>query len=381
MVGLKFYYLVGILSAIALSAQAAEAEDVLLDKASLDSDVISVYGKDCEKIKSGEARSTVRVRVTDKASYLAVSSLPDLKNAHIELNDHDFNVMVYNLVDNSIEDMAIRTTKQTPEEICVEVTGYISGKNIFAAIDEALNRQKTASEENIAEENEEDTAADIAPQPPTEENQSQSDNMQTKPLSSEDAVIAQPTVYAPEIEDIPNSPATTSAPKEKAPSEDDYLEAKASSKGLIYISPTEFFNQTTSSKYSEILREMFVKSDYFYITDKKELADFVITPKVLRAKVDPINSETNRLQMVIAVECFNPDTQETETEHQNRFVLFNSSENEQQVAAKLMKQLFEKASDKIITELEIKQRKKNNDAGLPSVITPVSSSPTKMGAL
>ena len=174
MVGLKFYYLVGILSAIALSAQAAEAEDVLLDKASLDSDVISVYGKDCEKIKSGEARSTVRVRVTDKASYLAVSSLPDLKNAHIELNDHDFNVMVYNLVDNSIEDMAIRTTKQTPEEICVEVTGYISGKNIFAAIDEALNRQKTASEENIAEENEEDTAADIAPQPPTEENQSQS---------------------------------------------------------------------------------------------------------------------------------------------------------------------------------------------------------------
>ena len=308
---MKFYYLVGILSAVALSAQAAEAEDVLLDKASLDSDVISVYGKNCEKIKSGEARSTVRVRVTDKASYLAVSSLPDLKNAHIELNDHDFNVMVYNLVDNSIEDMAIRTTKQTPEEICVEVTGYISGKNIFAAIDEALNRQKTASEENIAEENEEDTAADIAPQPPTEENQSQSDNMQTKPLSSEDAVIAQPTVYAPEIEDIPNSPATTSAPKEKAPSEDDYLEAKASSKGLIYISPTEFFNQTTSSKYSEILREMFVKSDYFYITDKKELADFVITPKVLRAKVDPINSETNRLQMVIAVECFNPETQET----------------------------------------------------------------------
>ena len=134
-------------------AFAAGKDDVSLDTASLDKDVTSVYGTDCEKVKPGEARSTVRVRVTDKASYLAVSSLPDLRNAKVELNEHDFNVMVYNLVDNNIEDMAIRTTKQTPEEICVEVTGYISGKNIFAAIDEALDRQKNGEEDNVTVEN------------------------------------------------------------------------------------------------------------------------------------------------------------------------------------------------------------------------------------
>ncbi len=55
--------------------------------------------------------------------------------------------------------------------------------------------------------------------------------------------------------------------------------------------------------------------------------------------------------MVIVVESRNTDSGETETEHQNRFVLFSSSENEQKVAAKLMKQLFEKAADKIITRL------------------------------
>ena len=107
------------LLSLAPVAFAAGKEDVSLDTASLDKDVTSVYGTDCEKVKPGEARSTVRVRVTDKASYLAVSSLPDLRNAKVELNEHDFNVMVYNLVDNNIEDMAIRTTKQTPEEICV----------------------------------------------------------------------------------------------------------------------------------------------------------------------------------------------------------------------------------------------------------------------
>ena len=107
------------------------------------------------------------------------------------------------------------------------------------------------------------------------------------------------------------------------------------------------------------------------------MADYVIGSKVLRAKVDPINKDTNRMQMVIAVESRNTDSGETETEHQNRFVLFSSSENEQKVAAKLMKQLFEKAADKIITELEIA----HNDAGLPAVITPVSTSTAKKGAL
>lgn len=154
-------------------AFAAGKEDVSLDTASLDKDVTSVYGTDCEKVKPGEARSTVRVRVTDKASYLAVSSLPDLRNAKVELNEHDFNVMVYNLVDNNIEDMAIRTTKQTPEEICVEVTGYISGKNIFAAIDEALDRQKNGEEDNVTAENGGLAPSDLAetengPQPEAE---------------------------------------------------------------------------------------------------------------------------------------------------------------------------------------------------------------------
>ena len=355
----------------ALSAQAAD-NDVSLDTSSLDGDVISVYGTDCEKIKAGEARSTVRVRVTDKASYLAVSSLPDLKNAHVELNDHDFNVMVYNLVDNSIEDMAIRTTKQTPDEICVEVTGYISGKNIFAAIDEALNRQKNSSEpEEEINETQQDVEQVEEPKPVSQEIQ-----------SSEVDVSQKQALYAPETPAPKTQPEIPQTIEEPEPTqEDDYLAAKAASKGLIFIAPTEFFNNTSSAKYSEILREMFVKSEYFYITDKKELADFVITPKVLRAKVDPINSETNRLQMVISLESYNPATEETDTEHQNRFVLFNSSEDEQEVASKLMKQLFSKAADKIITELEIKQRKKNNDAGLPSVITPVSNSPVKTGAL
>lgn len=344
------------------SAFAAGNEPVAIDKASLDNDVTSVYGANCEKVKPGEARSTVRVRVTDKASYLAVSQLPDLKNARVELNEHDYNVMVYNLVDNNIEDMAVRTTKQTPEEICVEVTGYISGQNIFAAIDEALNRQREAPEENQPEETHSEEIVDEpvaaeAPQPPEENVESK-----TAVYEPDETVAPLPQPEAPVVPSLKEDAAEV-----------------VSGKGLIYIAPTEFFNNTTSAKYAEILREMFVKSDYFYITDNPELADFIINSKILRAKVDPVNSNTNRLQMVVSVESENTDNKEKETEHQNRFVLFNSADNEQKVAAKLMKQLLEKASDKIITQLEIAQRKKNNAAGLPPVITPVPTSQPRKG--
>lgn len=362
---------------LSFSSAAFAAEDAAfkLDTASLGEDVTSVYGANCEKIKQGEARSTVRVRVTDKASYLAVSSLPDLKNAKVELNEHDFNVMVYNLVDNNIEDMAVRTTKQTPEEICVEVTGYISGHNIFAAIDEALNRQRNPSETH-EEQPEELTANDLADTGDLPSAQPAVAKAETTP-PTEVNLDNKETLYQPD-ETIP-APVAAAEPTPQA-EEDEYLKAKAARKGLIFIAPTEFFNKTTSAKHAEILREMFVKSDYFYITDKAELADYVVTSKVLRAKVDPINRDTNRMQMVVAVESKNTDNGETDTEHQNRFVLFAATENEQDVAAKLMKQLFEKAADKIITELEVAQRKKNKDAGLPPVITPVPTSTAKMDA-
>lgn len=342
------------------AALAAGADNFVLDKASLDNDVTSVYGANCEKIKPGEARSTVRVRVTDKASYLAVSQLPDLKNARVELNEHDFNVMVYNLVDNNIEDMAVRTTKQTPDEICVEVTGYISGKNIFAAIDDALNRQQETPEENETESTAPEEAAPEDVQSPDE--------------AVEEDIEHKTAVYEPDntVPPVPETKLQSLLEPEK-----DTLTETASRKALIYIAPTEFFNNTSSAKHSQILREMFVKSDYFYITDTSDLADFVINSKVLRAKVDPINRDTNRMQMVVAVESQNTETGEKETEHQNRFVLFSGSENEQKVAAKLMKQLLEKAADKIITQLEIVQRKKNNAAGLPSVITPAPAAQPK----
>ena len=88
---------------------------------------------------------------------------------------------------------------------------------------------------------------------------------------------------------------------------------------------------------------MFDQNAYFQLTEDRAKADLVIYSKVLRAKVDAINSNTNRLQMVVSVEVKNLADDSSYIEHQNRFILFKSSEDEQKVAAGLMQKLLTKA--------------------------------------
>ena len=77
-----------------------------------DDDVVKVSGSACEIFNNGQSKSSVRVRVTDKASYNAVSQIPSLAELRSQMLEHDYNVIVYNLVDNYVQNMSVRTTSQ-----------------------------------------------------------------------------------------------------------------------------------------------------------------------------------------------------------------------------------------------------------------------------
>lgn len=354
---MKFFIAFLIFSLGIADCTTAFAEEAIADASSLDDDVIPIYGNACEKIKGDEAKSTARVRVTDKASFLAVSSVLSVMEYKNELNEHDFNVMVYSLVDNSVEDMAVRTTKQDNENICVEVTGYINKDSIVSAFDNAAVKEpadKTAKE----------SMTEIV----NEVNKSYSDSEidgKHKPGVIPPTDEATLEKYKAPVQE------TAPQPKQIAIAADD-------KRGLVYVAPTEFFNNTQSEKHAKILKQLFSKNDYFYITNQKDLADYIVKSKVLRAKVDPINSSTNRLQMVISVEVEFVENKTSATEHQNRFVLFSSEESEQEAAFKLMKKLFEKAGETIKRKIEQAERKKGNGGGmLPQIITPANSRQTE----
>lgn len=278
----------------AASAAAQEVGSVEVDAASMADDAAAVYADACEKIRPDEAKSTLRVKVTDKASFKAVSTLGALAEVKARLSDNDFNVLVYDLVDNAIEDMAIRTVSQTPEEICVEITGYIRKENILNAL-----KQSSKPTEPVVEETHND-------EPPVDFG-------------------------------IP----------------------------VLYVAPVEFYNNSSSVAHAELVKSALNQGRFAFAGDENS-ANYTIKSKVMRAKVDPINSSTSRLQMVVSLEVVNNRSNESFVEHQNRFVLFNSaSENEQKVALDLMKKLFTQASEQIAKQIEKQESKK---AGAPMIV-------------
>ena len=60
------------------------------------------------------------------------------------------------------------------------------------------------------------------------------------------------------------------------------------------------------------------------------------------------------MQMVVALELIRTTDSSTLTEHQNRFMLFESTENEQSVAVSLLKKLLRKAAGQILPKIKAK---------------------------
>ena len=146
---LSFFITLGILTNIFYSSSAL-GDDLVLDAEVSSDDVAVLYGSACEKINSQEPKSSVRIRATDKASFDAVKNLSDLSEFKSQYNEHDFNVLVYNIVDNYIDDLTVRTTKQDDKEICVEVTGYVKKADILSSINHDENKD---AEKNIVADN------------------------------------------------------------------------------------------------------------------------------------------------------------------------------------------------------------------------------------
>ena len=226
--------------------------------------------------------------------FLGVKKLPELARVKSILNEHDVNVLVYRLVDEYIEDLSSSTVSSDAGKVCVEINGYLPPEAI----------EKVQAEFIKAE----------------------------KPLKE-----AAPEVVAEVASEVKR--------------EVDIKPVNPESLALVYIGPLEYYNGAKSNKYSKMLQEQFAGNQYFYLTEDAEIADYVITPKVLKAKVDNLDAAHKRLQMVVSLEITGLKN-ETVNEYQNRFVLFGAEENEQQTAARLLNKLIETAGANVLRKIE-----------------------------
>ncbi len=261
---------------------------------------VEIYGNGCEKVIPGESKSSTRVRASDKAVFLGVKKIDALSREKQILNDHDLNVMIYRLVDEFVEDLSVKTTKDENGKICVEVHGWLSSDNIEKVKQEFVQDDKPTNE-------------------------------------------ATPEVVAKVAEEVSQEISLTPQNPENL--------------ALLHIAALEYFNGAKSKKFSQTLKNKFADNPYFYLTEDAEIADYVVEPKVLKAKVDAMDADYKRLQMVVSLKVSGLDDQPID-EYQNRFVLFDTDEDEQKIAARLIVKLLEQAGDGVLRKVERREQLK-----------------------
>ena len=348
-------------------------------------DTIKISGKSCEIYNNTTPKSSIRVKVTDKASYNAVSQIPSLVKLKSQMLEHDFNVIVYNLVDNYVQNISVKTVDQSDDELCVEVTGFIPEADIAAVVAD-YSPSNPAPEYDFAKAN---NVVEEANTPFVEDKPSVAEVMYNGPhdfdkvpepsmapiayepepdvvddtLSQNNATVTETSVANDEQQDDIITISENSEPEAETPTEHgEYtpdITIEEAQKSLVYVGPVEFSNNTHSSKPVDVIKNLFDNEEVYTILEHPDGADYTISSKVLKAKIDQINAQTRRLQMVVSAELRIKGADGSIADHQNRFVLFNSDENEQEVAMNLLRKLLFKSGKKLFARVEQNERKRH----------------------
>ena len=313
-------------------------------------DEITLFGLACEKITNGESKSSARMRAADKASFKSLENITELANYRQKLDGHNFNLKVYQLVDNYLEDVKITVTDQNDENVCVEVSSYLPAsaiKEVFAEDNDenAADKNEKMTLELEVESLEENVSIAIPPKP--------------------DIVINEQIAYA-EPDETPEEEVVVE--EYSLPHSDEIIEEKVNSQSLpeplvvpknsktvVFIDKTDFYNNTSTNGFFAHLEQQVLQKPDIKVIASLDNPDYIIKPKVLKARIDNVNSETGRLQIVVSIDLTDTTSSKTITEHQNRFVLFNASDDTQAAASELTKKLFAEAIAKILPRIKIKQ--------------------------
>ena len=311
---------------------------------------ISVFAETCERIINNESKASARVRASDKASFLAVENIPELSDYKQRLDSHNFNLKIYKLVDNYLEDVKITVTQQNSNKVCVELSAYLpstSINEIFVEDDVATDNSNEISD--TESEVEDEFALDI-------ERVEKEAKISIPPKP--EIVINEDIAYK-EDESTIEKANSDNVEKDNVQSNDDANLTK------IYVDRTEFYNgESTTGFFPALEKELSAKSG-IQVMSTKNNPDYILKTKILKARVDNVNSETGRLQVIVSIDLIDTETDKTITEHQNRFILFNLSEDSQKEAANLAKKLFAEGIAKLLPKI-----KTQNLQSVKSIITP-----------
>lgn len=255
---------------------------------------LTVEASACDEKQQGFDAKTMEYRAVDKASLIAVKSSGIIQKNGTNLLPSVVDIIAYRLIDEYLQNVEHKITVSEPNRVCVNVTG-----NLEINTDEL------------------------------------------KALIKEHKEAAEPARINPEAE--VKMAKEVAAEVEKATS---FKPQSLKEKKLLFIENMKFWDGSDTNHYTQMLKEQFSGSDYYYVTDNKDLADFVVTPSLNKSAVDKIDSSNHKMQMSVELRTVSP----TETDfvpiqqEQTHFILFAADKDEQEIADNLIKKLLTAAS-------------------------------------
>jgi len=115
-------------------------------------------------------------------------------------------------------------------------------------------------------------------------------------------------------------------------------------KKLLYVRKMLFWNGNETGHYSEFINGLFSNSEYFYVTDDENIADFVVTPRLTKSEVDEIDLKNHKMEMTVELEVISPTDKNflPLIDKQSHFILFANDKDEQKIADDLLRKLLAK---------------------------------------
>ena len=299
-------------------------------------DGVEIDASACESMSVNETKSTLRAKAVDRALFEALQNLPQLEKYRNNFDVQTFDNKIYELVDLALESMNIKVNSSQDDKVCVNVRASLANSDINKVFDDVAGNLSNVVED-FSQEN--DLGIALPPKPNITIHEDIAYNENKIENASENLRIV-------EVEVPQNSV--------------NFGDVR------IFVENTEYFNGKSSANFYLSLQKEFESIKGVKVQSKFDNQEYTIRPKVLKAKVDNINAETSRMQVVVSVSLIDNKTATTFTEHQNRFVLFTSDDDPQKVAFQLISKLFSEVIQKL--SRNIKTRYSYDARG--AIITP-----------
>lgn len=247
-----------------------------------DSFFLPIKSDVCINNNNNEEKQDLIFKLNDKAALVAVKSSDYVKNKALSYNDYEYSLIAYKIVDNALNDTSYEITKENENKICLS----------FKA---SLDKQKTDRLfENFKKSN--------------------IDKTKIKEIANNINQTLPKSIYENNI---------------RTP--------------LIYIDDLEFYNNTKTPKYKDHIKEQLIFEPSILITEKKDLADFYLNPKVVKSSIDKIDEKNSKFSMAVELKINNSENKEILKETKKRYIIIDNSLKNQEIAHKMLIKLLNEA--------------------------------------